>query len=80
MDWKDFIVSDEQVLSGKPVIKGTRLSVDFILDLLSKGWTEEDILNNYKSLTRETLQAIYSFALDCLRDEKIYDVPKSKVI
>jgi uncharacterized protein (DUF433 family) len=80
MNWKDYIISDQNVLAGKPVIKGTRLSVDFILDLLSNGWTEEHVLNNYKSLTRESLQAIYSFALDCMRDEKVYDVPKSLAI
>ncbi|HBI39221.1 MAG TPA: antitoxin [Spirochaetia bacterium] len=49
-NWKDFIVSDPQILIGKPIIKGTRLSVDFILELLSQGWTEEQLLTNYKAL------------------------------
>lgn len=80
MNWKEYIISDSDILIGKPIIKGTRLSVDFILDLLSNGWTDDQILQNYKSLTRASLQAIYSFALDCMRDEKVYDIPKSIAI
>ena len=49
MNWQDFIHSDPAVLSGKPIIKGTRLSVDFILGLLAKGWTTNTILENYLS-------------------------------
>ena len=44
--WKDRIVIDEAVLAGKPVIKGTRLAVEFIIDLLARGWSETEILEN----------------------------------
>jgi len=76
MNWKTYIISDPSILVGKPVIKGTRLSVDFILNLLSNGWTEEQLLKNYPYLTKEALQAIFAFVLDCMREEKVYDIPK----
>ncbi|MBN1188820.1 MAG: DUF433 domain-containing protein [Dehalococcoidales bacterium] len=44
MDWKEHIVIDSHVLTGKPVVKGTRLAVEFIVDLLAQGWTKSDIL------------------------------------
>jgi uncharacterized protein (DUF433 family) len=50
MDWKTHIHVDPQILLGRPVIKGTRLSVEFILGLLSEGWTEQQILENYPTL------------------------------
>ena len=72
MDWQKYIHSDPDILTGKPVIKGTRLSIDFILDLFASGWTEKEVLENYSSLSKEALQAIFSFSLECIRDEKIY--------
>jgi uncharacterized protein (DUF433 family) len=53
MDWENYIVADDSVLSGKPVIQGTRLTVEFIIGLLAEGWTEADILRNYPGLTHE---------------------------
>ena len=46
MDWRDRIVIDPGILVGKPVIRGTRLAVEFIIDLLAQGWTEADVLRN----------------------------------
>lgn len=71
MDWKEYIVSDPKVLIGKPVVKGTRLSVDFILGLLSEGWSEDEILKGYPSLTKESLKAIFAYTLDCMKDEML---------
>lgn len=62
MEWKDRIVSDRDILLGKPTIKGTRISVEFILDRLAGGWTEQMLLDNYPHLTREDLQAVLSIA------------------
>jgi uncharacterized protein (DUF433 family) len=56
------IVSDPKVLVGKPVIRGTRLSVDYILNLLAHGSTVEEILEEYDGLTREDVQACFLFA------------------
>ncbi len=61
MNWKDHIVSDRKILSGKLIIKGTRLSVEFLLGLLASGWTEQEILENYPHLKKEDLQAINCF-------------------
>ncbi|MBX7044600.1 MAG: DUF433 domain-containing protein [Ignavibacteria bacterium] len=58
MDWKNFIHSDKNILSGKPVIKGTRISVEFILSLFSNGWTEEEILKEYDHVSKEALRAV----------------------
>jgi uncharacterized protein (DUF433 family) len=49
-DWRSRITIDPKVLAGKPVIRGTRMSVEFILDLLANGWTIEEILENYPQL------------------------------
>ncbi|MBS1515056.1 MAG: DUF433 domain-containing protein [Bacteroidetes bacterium] len=72
MDWKNFIHSDKNILSGKPVIKGTRISVEFILNLYSQGWSEEDILNEYDHLTRESLRAVFAYLEDCIKNDFLY--------
>lgn len=72
MAWQDRIVANPEVLVGKPVVKGTRLAVEFILDLLAQGWTEADILKNYPGLTRDDILACLAYASDVLRIEKIY--------
>ena len=60
------ITLDAKVLTGKPVIKGTRLSVEFILGLLAHGATPDEILAEYKGLTREDVQACLLFAGESL--------------
>lgn len=60
MTWQERIVLDPEILAGKPVIKGTRLAVEFIIDLSAHGWSEEEILKNYPGLTREDIQACLS--------------------
>jgi uncharacterized protein (DUF433 family) len=72
MSWQERIVIDPNILVGKPVVKGTRLAVEFILDLLAQGWSEEDILRNYPGLTRVDIQACLSYASAVLRAEKVY--------
>ena len=72
MEWQNRIVVDPNVLVGKPVIKGTRLAVEFIIDLLAQGWTESDILNNYPGLTREDTLACLAYASARLHDEKVF--------
>ena len=72
MNWKDRIVLDPKILVGKPVVKGARLAVDFVIDLLAQGWAEADIVKNYPGLTREDIQACLAYASAALRDEKVY--------
>lgn len=66
------IVVDPDILVGKPVVKGTRLSVDFLLGLLAQGWPETEILRNYPGLQREDLLAAWAYASEVLREEKVY--------
>jgi len=75
MNWHVRIVIDQEVLTGKPVIKGTRISVEFIIDLLGRGWTVENILEEYDHLTREDIQACLAYARDMLKSERVYLVP-----
>ena len=72
MSWQDRIVVDPAVLVGKPVVKGTRLAVEFIIDLLAQGWSEADILDSYPGLTREDIQACLAYASAMLHAEKVY--------
>ena len=66
------IVLDPSVLAGKPVIRGTRLSVDFIIGLMADGWAKADILRNYPGVSRDDLAACLAYARDVLRSEKVY--------
>lgn len=66
------IVLDPAVLAGKPVIRGTRLSVDFVIGLMADGWGEADILNNYPGLSHDDVAACLAYARDILRSEKVY--------
>ena len=72
MAWQERIVVDPQILVGKPVIRGTRLAVELIVDLLAQGWSEEEILKNYPELTREDLQASLKYASAVMHSEKVY--------
>ena len=72
MEWKERIRVDPQVLVGKPVVKGTRLAVEFIIDLLAQGWSEDEILRNYPDLTREDILACLSYASTILHEERVY--------
>ncbi|MGN6195249.1 MAG: DUF433 domain-containing protein [Ginsengibacter sp.] len=72
MKWQDYIVSDEDVLVGKPAIKGTRISVEFIIGLLAQGWTESQVLENYPRLTKESLQAVFSYLGECIHDGLLF--------
>ncbi len=71
MTWEDRIVASPDVLVGKPVVKGTRLSVEFILDLLAGGWTQEQILDNYPNLKAEDIRACLAYASELLHAEKV---------
>ncbi|MGI8828054.1 MAG: DUF433 domain-containing protein [Chloroflexota bacterium] len=72
MDWREYVHSDPEILVGRPVIRGTRLAVDFILGLFATGWTERQILESYPGLTPEALQAVFAFAAQCVRDETLF--------
>ena len=72
MDWRERIVIDPGILVGKPIVKGTRLAVEFIIDLLANGWSEDEILKNYPGLTSEDIRACLAYASQRLTSEKVY--------
>ena len=72
MNWQDHITVDPGVLVGKPVIKGTRIAAEFIVNLLSQGWTESDILVSYPGLTHDNILACLKYAGEILQSEKVY--------
>ena len=72
MIWSEYIVSDKNILLGKPTIVGTRISVEHIISLFAQGWSEETILKNYPNLKREHLQSVFSFLQDCMHDGLFY--------
>jgi uncharacterized protein (DUF433 family) len=72
MNWRDRIHVDPAILVGKPVIKGTRLAVEFILELRSAGWSEAEILRNYPGLEPADITACYSYATEIIHAERVY--------
>lgn len=76
MNWKDHIVSNPDVLVGKPTVKGTRLSVEFLMGLFAAGWSREQVLENYPHLKPEDLNAVFAFAQEMMREEEYVAVAK----
>ena len=68
----DLIVSDPQVMMGKPLVRGTRITVELILDKLSAGQTEDQLLLAYPRLTHEGILAALGFAAQALRADVVY--------
>ena len=75
MTWQERITVDPNVLVGKPIIKGTRISVEFVIDLLGRGWTTTDVLREYDHLKPEDIQACLAYAGEVLKSEKVYLLP-----
>jgi uncharacterized protein (DUF433 family) len=75
VNWQDRILLDPGVLARKPVIKGTRMAVEFLIELLAEKWTHEQILENYPQLTDEDIQAALHYALETLKREHVYPLP-----
>ena len=74
MAWQERIGVDANVMTGKPVVRGKRMTVEFIVELLAQGWSEADILTNYPQLTSEDIRACLHYAGDLLRSEKVFPI------
>jgi uncharacterized protein (DUF433 family) len=74
---KGLIISDPTVMMGKPVITGTRITVELILEKLAAGETVEQILDAHPRLTREAIQAALAFAAEALRADVVYPVAEA---
>jgi uncharacterized protein (DUF433 family) len=71
----DWIVADPEILAGKPCIKGTRISVEFVLELLASGATREDILRTYPQIPAEGLTAALQYAARTMKNEVVWEIP-----
>ena len=72
MAWEERIELNPDVLAGKPVVKGTRLAVAFVVELLADGWSEDAVLREYPGLTRDDVQACLRYASERLQAERVY--------
>jgi uncharacterized protein (DUF433 family) len=77
LNYRDFIVSNPNILFGKPAIKGTRIPVELILDELAGGITFAELLEEYPALTPDAIYAALAFAADTLRAEVIYPLDEA---
>ena len=68
------IVVDPRIQTGKPVIRGTRITVEHVVDLLARGWSTEDVLEEYDHLTRDDIRACLAYAGAVLRSERVYPI------
>ena len=75
VNWQEHIEVNPRILVGKPVLKGTRLSVEFVMERLADGWSEAEILENYPRLTKEGLRAVYAYVHALLRESMVYSFP-----
>ena len=73
MKWQDYVTADPAILLGKPVVRGTRLAVEFILGLIAQGWPEQEIIRNYR-LTPEQVRACVAYAQERLNEERVFAV------
>lgn len=71
------VVIDPDICNGKPIIKGTRITVEFILDLLASGWSYEEIIGNYGISKEDILEAL-AYAAELLKEERVYILQKQK--
>jgi len=72
MKWQDRIALDPAVLTGKPVVRGTRIAVEFVVSLLAQGWTESQVFENYPGLTHQDVLACLANATERLTAERVY--------
>jgi uncharacterized protein (DUF433 family) len=75
MPWPERIIVDPEILAGKPVIRGTRIAVELVLELLAAGQSEQEILANYPGLPREDVLACLSYASYLAHEYKAYPIP-----
>jgi uncharacterized protein (DUF433 family) len=71
----DRIIIDPGILVGKPVIRGTRIAVEFVIDLLAEGWSHHQILSNYPHLVPEDIAACLRYARSMMKRERVYPIP-----
>ncbi|MGH8457965.1 MAG: DUF433 domain-containing protein [Nevskiales bacterium] len=76
MNWKGRIETDPETCGGRPRVKGTRLTVEFLLGLKAVGWTEAQILEGYPHITDDDLRAVFAFVQALIEEEKYVNFPE----
>ena len=74
MNWQPYITTTAEIAGGKPIVQGTRLTVEFILGLFAAGWTSAQVLENYPTLRAEALRAVFAYSAEVLHDEALYSL------
>jgi uncharacterized protein (DUF433 family) len=75
MAWQDRIEIDSGRLGGKPVVRGTRITVELVVEMVADGWSTERIRESYPGLTEEDVQACLHYAAALLREERRFPLP-----
>jgi uncharacterized protein (DUF433 family) len=68
----DRIIVDSKILTGKPVVRGTRIAVELVVELLAAGWSHAQLFAGYPHLAEEDIRACFAYASEILREEKVY--------
>ncbi|MDQ2862215.1 MAG: DUF433 domain-containing protein [Bacteroidota bacterium] len=74
MNWREHIISDPKILIGKPSIRGTRISVELILELFSNGWSEKQVIESYPSISHDDLRAVFLYLKECIQQELYFPI------
>jgi uncharacterized protein (DUF433 family) len=72
MHWQPYITTTPDIFGGKPIVQGTRLTVDFVLGLVAAGWSPTEVLENYPNLSAEALRAVFAYSAEVLQGEALY--------
>jgi len=73
--WQDRIEIDPARLGGKPVVRGSRITVELVVGMVADGWSEVRILDEYSTLTADDVRACQHYAADMLREERRFNLP-----
>jgi uncharacterized protein (DUF433 family) len=73
--WQDRIEIDPARLGGKPVVRGSRITVELVVGMVADGWSEARILDEYPTLTAEDVRACLHYAAAMLREERRFSLP-----
>lgn len=77
MDWREHIEVNPEVMGGKPVIRGTRITVEILLDWLAAGWSEQELFDNYPRLTPDALKAVFALSREIVGQQHYALVPRA---
>ena len=72
--WQNHIHSNASILLSKPIIKNTRISVELILELLGSGWSNDQLLESYPSLTNNDIKAVFIYLKECIQEELFFPI------